>query len=81
MTKTMKVTTFEGEVFTIRYDNRADQCWSCAMPSRLGYKIEAALKYSDWLDGDDVMHTVTYYSGSLERIMKVIIDYIHSSEC
>lgn len=77
--KTITVSTLEGTVFTIKFDSGADNCWSCLFPHVWAGTLESARKFHDqietWADG-----SLTFYCGSLNRLMDLIVNYISESE-
>lgn len=79
MTKTISVSTLEGTIFTIKYDSGADNCWSCLFSHVWDGKLQSAMKFHDeietWADG-----SLTFYCGSLNRIMDLITNYIGECE-
>lgn len=77
--KTISVSTLHGTIFTIKFDSGADNCWSCLFPHTWLDQLTRATKHHDeietWADG-----SMTFYCGSLNRLMELITNYIGECE-
>lgn len=75
--KKMRIVTFNGDLVGVEYNNRADLCYSVELPHWLIIN-RSMMKHNDTIE--ERGSTFVLRSGSLERVLAIIADFVGRTE-
>lgn len=72
------ITTLDGQTFTIAFDPAFLNCWSVELPHAWQARVDRRKLTRDTVAVSD--RSITWFSGSLSRLMDAIATYIGECE-